>query len=71
MCVGYNYLIGITNTQCYIYNINNLNAPYKFDLKEKVKLILTCPKYFALLDDNGLNVNKIYSFSFIVIYLRR
>lgn len=58
MCVGYNYLIVVTNSQCHIYNISNLQVPYKFDLKEKVKLILTCPKYFALIDDNnGLNVN--------------
>jgi intraflagellar transport protein 80 len=58
MCVGYNYLIVVTNSQCHIYNISNLQVPYKFDLKEKVKLILTCPKYFALIDDNnGLNVS--------------
>lgn len=57
MCVGYNYLIVVTNSQCHIYSISNLQTPYKFDLKEKVKLILTCPKYFALVDDNnGLNV---------------
>lgn len=57
MCVGYNYLIVVTNSQCHIYNISNLQVPYKFDLKEKVKLILTCPKYFALIDDNnGLNI---------------
>jgi len=57
MCVGYNYLIVVTNSQCHIYNIQNLQTPYKFDLKEKVKLILTCPKYFGLVDDNnGVNV---------------
>lgn len=53
MTVGYNYLIVVTNNQCHIYNINNLQTPYKFDLKEKVKLIITCPKYFALIDDNN------------------
>ena len=64
MCVGYNYLIVVTNSQCHIYNISNLQFPYKFDLKERVKLILTCPKYFALIDDNnGFNVKfKIFFF---------
>ncbi len=61
MTIGYGYLIVVTNTQCHLYNIttsNSINTPYKFDLKDKVRLILTCPKYFALIDDNnGLNVN--------------
>jgi hypothetical protein len=58
MTVGYNYLIVVTNTQCYIYNLAYIQSPYKFDLKEKVKLILTSPKYFSLIDDNnGLYVN--------------
>jgi intraflagellar transport protein 80 len=59
MTIGYNYLIVVTNNQCHIYNIANLQHPYKFDLKEKVKLILTCPRYFCLIDDNsGVNVNR-------------
>ena len=61
MTIGYNFLIVVTNNQCHIYNIisqNSLSTPYKFDLKEKVKLILTSPKYFSLIDDNnGMNVN--------------
>jgi hypothetical protein len=65
MTIGYGYLIVVTNTQCHLYNIttaNSINTPYKFDLKDKVRLILTCPKYFALIDDNnGLNVNNILS----------
>ena len=57
MTLGYDYLIVVTSNQCYIYNIENLNSPYKFDIKEKVKMILMCPKYFALVNDNtGLNV---------------
>jgi hypothetical protein len=61
MTVGYNFLIVVTNNQCHIYNISSIQTPYKFDLKEKVKLILTCPKYFALIDDNnGINVNKLF-----------
>ena len=57
MTLGYDYLIVVTSNQCYIYNIDNLNSPYKFDIKEKVKMILMCPKYFALVNDNtGLNV---------------
>ena len=57
MTLGYDYLIIVTNNQCYIYNADNLNAPYKFDIKDKVKMILMCPKYFALLDDmNRLNI---------------
>lgn len=53
MTIGYNYLIVVTNNQCHIYNINYIQTPYSFDLKEKVKMILTCPKYFALIDDNN------------------
>ena len=57
MTLGYDYLIVVTNNQCHIYNIDNLKAPYKFDIKEKVKMILMSPKFFALLDDmNGLNI---------------
>ena len=57
MTLGYDYLIVVTSNQCYIYNIENLTSPYKFDIKEKVKMILMCPKYFALVNDNtGLNV---------------
>ena len=40
MTLGYDYLIVVTNNQCHIYNIDNLKAPYKFDIKEKVKMIL-------------------------------
>ena len=62
---SYNYLIVVTNSQCHIYNISNLQVPYKFDLKEKVKLILTCPKYFALIDDNnGLCLFLIFKYLF-------
>ena len=53
MTIGYNYLIVVTNNQCHIYNINYIQTPYSFDLKEKVKMILTSPKYFALIDDNN------------------
>ena len=61
MTIGYNFLIVVTNSQCHIYNINYIQTPYSFDLKEKVKMILTCPKYFALIDDNnGINVNQQY-----------
>ena len=57
MTLGYDFLIVVTNYQCHIYNVDNLNAPYKFDIKEKVKMTLMCPRYFALLDDmNGLNI---------------
>jgi intraflagellar transport protein 80 len=57
MTIGYNFLIVVTMNQCHIYNINYIQSPYSFDLKEKVKLILTSPKYFGLVDDNnGINV---------------
>ena len=57
MTLGYDYLIVVTSNQCHIYNVDNLKVPYKFDIKEKVKMILMCPKYFGLLDDmNGLNI---------------
>jgi hypothetical protein len=61
MTIGYYYLIVVTNSQCSVFNIASLNTPYKFDIKEKIKLILTCPKYFALIDDNnGINVTLKY-----------
>ena len=57
MTLGYDFLIVVTNNQCHIYNVDNLNTPYKFDIKEKVKMILMCPKYFALINEsNGLNI---------------
>ena len=57
MTLGYDYLIVVTNNQCHIYNVDNLNTPYKFDIKEKVKMILMCSKYFALVNDNnGFNI---------------
>ena len=57
MTLGYDYLIVVTNNQCHIYNVDNLKAPYKFDIKEKIKMILMSPRYFGLLDDmNGLNI---------------
>ena len=31
MTLGYDYLIVVTSNQCYIYNIENLNSPYKFE----------------------------------------
>ncbi|MCQ2816755.1 MAG: hypothetical protein MJ252_05755 [archaeon] len=60
MSIGYDYLIVVTNNQCHIYNVENLNSPYKFDIKIKVKMILKCPKYFALIDDN--NTMSIYTY---------
>jgi intraflagellar transport protein 80 len=63
MTIGYNYLIVVTNNQCYIYNLAYIQSPYKFDLKEKVKLILTSPKYFSLIDDN----NGLYVIKFLII----
>ena len=56
MALGYNFLIVITATQCHIYNIQSLHSPYKFDLKDNAKLILMCPRYFSLIDDNN-NIN--------------
>jgi len=57
MTLGYDYLIIVTPNQCHIYNVENINTPYKFDIKEKVKMILMCPKYFALINENSsLNI---------------
>jgi len=72
MVLGFNYLIVVTANQCHIYHINNLSTPYKFDLKDKVKLILTCPKYFALIDDNNsLSVFLIYFYMIYYILMFR
>lgn len=53
MKAGYNYLIVITQTQCHLYPFHNLNAPFKFDIKEKIRIILTSTQYFCLIDDNN------------------
>lgn len=63
MKIGYGYLIVVTASQIHIYPLNvrnfnqNINAPYKFDIKEKVRSILNCSNYFAVIDDsNNLSI---------------
>nr|CAH8839961.1 unnamed protein product [Trichobilharzia regenti] len=57
MSFGYNYLIVVTITQCYVYNIKNFNTPAIMDLKEcNVTCIAQCQKYFALADGSSVYV---------------
>ena len=58
--LGYEHLVLTTTSQCYIYNVQNWQAPSRFDIKEPASLIFLSSKYFALVDlTNGI---QIYNF---------
>ncbi|KAJ3371974.1 Intraflagellar transport protein 80 [Kappamyces sp. JEL0680] len=52
VCIGFNYLVITTSTQCYIYNEKNWNTPVIIDLSNvgRVTCIQQCAEYFALAD---------------------
>lgn len=58
--LAYGYLVVTGANNCHIYKTTDLNSPYKFDLKEKIKFVLTSPKYFALLEETS--AVKVYSY---------
>lgn len=58
--IGFEMLVVTTTTQCYIYNIQNLNTPIIFDLKAPPNFIHICRKHFLMLDQ--LNGIQVYTF---------
>lgn len=55
--VGFDMLIVTTTTQCYIYNLQNLNTPIIFDIKAPPNFIHICRKHFLMLDQiSGIQV---------------
>merc|ERR1711976_581491 len=57
MSVGYGYLVVATSTQCCVYNVQNLNTPTMFDVKEIVSLICQSEKIFLMMDHvSGLQI---------------
>ena len=48
--LGYDWLVVMTITQCYVYNIQNLNTPHIFDIRAPPHYIHMCKKYFLTLD---------------------
>jgi intraflagellar transport protein 80 len=57
IALGYEILIVTTTTQCYVYQISNLNTPIIFDIKTSPNFIQICRKHFLMLDQlNGVQV---------------
>jgi intraflagellar transport protein 80 len=50
IAIAYEVLIVTTSTQCYVYNIQNLNTPIIFDLKISPNFIQICRRHFLMLD---------------------
>lgn len=40
MSLGFEHLVVTTTSQCYIFNVNNWNAPHIFDIRESSSLIV-------------------------------
>jgi len=51
MSLGFGYLVLATSTQCYIYNVNNLNTPHIFDIGVPVNLIIQSASHFITIDN--------------------
>ena len=57
MSMGYGYLVVATSTQCYVYNLTNLNTPHIFDLNCTVNFIIQSDQHFVTVDNQtGINV---------------
>lgn len=55
--LGFDYLVVTTTTQCFVYNLANLNTPIIFDIKAPPHFIHICRRHFATLDTiSGLSV---------------
>ena len=50
MGVGFDYLIVSTTTQCFIYNLQNLNTPIIYDIRAPPHFIQICRRHFLTLD---------------------
>lgn len=60
MGLAYGHLVVCTSSQCWIYDIHNLNSPHVFDLKETVTTIRMAQNVFLLMDH--LTGIQIYSY---------
>ena len=57
MGMGFDFLVVSTSSQCYIYNIQNLNTPTIFEIKAPPHFLHLCKKHYLMLDQiNGLQV---------------
>lgn len=48
--LGFEYLVVTTTTQCFVYNLGNLNTPIIFDIKAPPHFIHICRRHFLTLD---------------------
>lgn len=48
--LGFEYLVVTTTTQCFVYNLGNLNTPIIFDIKSPPHFIHICRRHFLTLD---------------------
>lgn len=57
MGLGFDHLIVTTTSQCFIYNLHNLNTPIIFEIKAPPHFIHICKRHFLTLDTiNGLQI---------------
>lgn len=56
MAVGFGYLVVTTSLQCCIYQLQNLNTPHIFDIKDTVNYIQLGDKYFLMVDNVGVTI---------------
>lgn len=55
--LGFEYLVVTTTSQCYVYNLQNLNTPIIFEIKAPPHFIHLCKRHFLTLDQiGGINV---------------
>ncbi len=55
--IGFDHLVVTTTTQCFIYNLQNLNTPIIFDIKAPPHFIHLCHKHFLTLDQiSGVHI---------------
>lgn len=48
--IGYDWLVVMTITQCYVYSLQNLNTPHIFDIRAPPHFIHMCKRHFLTLD---------------------
>lgn len=57
LAVGFDYLIVSTTSQCFIYNLQNLNTPIIYDIRAPPHFIHLCRRHFLTLDQiTGISV---------------
>jgi intraflagellar transport protein 80 len=55
--LGFDYLVVTTSSQCYVYNLGNLNTPIIFDIKAPPSFLHLSHKHFLTLDQiSGIQV---------------